>query len=96
MSSKKKRKKLKEQYNPKNKIGYNFFYKDYFHDRDLILEYFKNNPNIKITCQELINNINLEFDTSSSVSKTIKAINNYTNYHIESKTGYGGGYIYYA
>lgn len=47
MSSKKYRKKLKEQNNSKNKIEHNFFYKDYLHDRDLILEYFKNNPNKK-------------------------------------------------
>ena len=90
MSSKKKRKKLKEQYTIKepNKM--------YLIDSETVLNYFKNNPNRYITSYEIMNNTHLENDSQSSVSRTIKAINYYTNFNIESKIGGNGGYIYYA
>ena len=90
MSSKKKRKKLKEQYTIKepNKM--------YLIDSETVLNYFKNNPNRYITSYELMNNTHLENDSNSSVSRTIQAINYYTNYTIASKPTRNGGYIYYA
>ena len=90
MSSKKKRKKLKEQYTIKepNKM--------YLIDSETVLNYFKNNPNRYITSYEIMNNTHLENDSNSSVSRTIQAINYYTDYTIESKACRNGGYIYYA
>ncbi|MGN0967463.1 MAG: hypothetical protein ACI4OP_07820 [Candidatus Coprovivens sp.] len=92
MTSKKKRKKLKEQYNNKSKIPNKLFLRD----RELVLNFLKNHPNEFITAQEIINNNNLEFDNTSGVSRTIKAINYYTNFNIQTKKGKNGGYIYYA
>lgn len=92
MSSKKKRKKLKEQYIIKepNKM--------FLIDSKPIIEYFKNHPNKLISSYEIIDNTNLYNNSHSSVCNTIKAINYYTNFHITSKIGgyNGGGYIYYA
>lgn len=90
MTSKKKRKKLKEQYTIKepNKM--------YLIDSETVLNYFKNNPNRYITSYEIMNNTHLENDSQSSVSRTIQAINYYTNYIIESKAVKHGGYIYHA
>ena len=92
MSSKKKRKKLKEQYTIKepNKM--------FLVDSEPVIDYFKKHPNKLISSYEIMNNTHLENDSQSSVSRTIKAINYYTNFKIESKIGgyNGGGYIYYA
>ena len=96
MTSKKYRKKLKEQYNSKNVKQYSLFYKDNAKDRDIIVDYFKNNPNRIITAKELVINNNLKFDTSSSICHSIKYINNNNNLNIQSKKGRYGGYIYYA
>ena len=90
MSSKKKRKKLKEQYTIKEPNEY------FRKDGEVVLNYFKNNPNRYITSYEIINNINLYFNTTSGVSRTIKAIDNYTNYNITTKPARNGGYIYHA
>lgn len=88
MTSKKKRKKLKEQYIIKepNKM--------FLIDSEPVIEYFKKHPNKVISSNEIMNNTHLENNSQSSVSCTIKAINYYTNYHIESKQF--GGYIYHA
>ena len=90
MSSKKKRKKLKEQYTIKEPNEH------FRKDGEVVLNYFKNNPNRYITSYEIINNINLYFNTTSGVSRTIKAIDNYTNYNITTKPARNGGYIYHA
>ena len=95
MTSKKKRKKLKEQYNPK-KTPSKLFNKDSYKDRELILNYLRNHPNEFIKGPEIINNNNLYFNTTGGVSRTVNIINNTTNYHIETKKGRNGGYIYYA
>lgn len=91
MASKKKRKKLKEQYNKKNKEPNKLFLRD----RETVLNYFKNNPNRYIKNQEIMDNNNLSFSSQSSVSRTIKAINYYTDVNIYTKKGKNGGYIYY-
>lgn len=90
MSSKKKRKKLKEQHTIKEPS------KMYLVDSETVLNYFKTNPNRYITSNEIMNNIHLVNNTQSSVSRTIKAINYYTNYNINTKPARNGGYIYYA
>ena len=91
MASKKKRKKLKEQYNNKNKESNKLFLRD----RETVLNYFKNNPNRLITSKEIMENNNILFSSQSSVSSTIKAINDHTDINIQSKKGKNGGYIYY-
>lgn len=95
MSSKKKRKKIKEQYNHK-KSPSKLYNKDSYKDRELILNYLKKHPNKFIKGPEIIANNQLYFDTIGGVSRTVNIINNYTNYHIETKKGRNGGYIYYA
>ena len=90
MTSKKKRKKLKEQYIIKEP---NEHFKK---DGEKILNYLKNHPNELIKGKEIIKNNNLYYDTISGVSRTIKSINYYTNNNIITKSGYNGGYIYYA
>lgn len=90
MTSKKKRKKLKEQYTIKepNKM--------FLVDSKPVIDYLKKHPNKLIPSHEIMSNIHLENDSQSSVSRTVKAINCYTNHHIETKSGKNGGYIYHA
>lgn len=90
MTSKKHRKKLKQQYTKKipNKM--------YLTDREQVLNYFKSRPFQLIKGEEIISNNNLEFDSTGGVSRTIKAIKYYNNVNIESFRGKNGGYIYYA
>lgn len=92
MSSKKQRKKLKQKYTKKipNKM--------YLIDKEQVLDYLKSNPNRKISSYEIMANTNLFNDSQSSVSRTIQAINYYTDYNVQSIIGgvNGGGYIYYG
>ncbi len=90
MSSKKHRKKLKEQYNNKKPI------KMYLVDRERVLDYLKKRPYELVKGQEILDNTNLYNNSIGSLSRTVKAINYYTNEHIETIKGKGGGYIYYA
>ena len=90
MSSKKKRKKLKEQYTIKEP---NEHFKK---DGEKILNYLINHPNEYIKGKEIIKNNNLYYDTTSGVSFTVKSINDYTDYNIKTKPSSNGGYIYYA
>lgn len=95
MSSKKQRKKLKQQYDKKDK-SIMFNRKERLSDRNEIINYFKHNLNRIITANELISHIKLNDDTRSSVSKNIKAINYYTDTNIKTVRGRFGGYIYYG
>ena len=90
MSSKKYRKKLKEQYTIKKPS------KMYLVDRESVLNYLKKRPYELVKGQEILDNTDLYNNSISSLSRTIKAINYYTNEHIESFRGKSGGYIYYA
>lgn len=90
MSSKKYRKKLKEQYTIKKPS------KMYLVDRERVLHYLKKRPYELVKGQEILDNTDLYNSSIGSLSRTIKAINYYTNEHIESFKGYNGGYIYYA
>ena len=90
MSSKKKRKKLKEQYIVKEP---NEHFKK---DGEKILNYLRTHPNKFIKAKEIIQNNNLYYDTTSGVSFTVKSINDYTDYNIKTKPSSNGGYIYYA
>ena len=90
MSSKKYRKKLKEQYTIKKPS------KMYLVDRERVLGYLKKRPYELVKGQEILDNTDLYNNSIASLSRTIKAINYYTHEHIESFKGKGGGYIYYA
>ena len=90
MSSKKYRKKLKEQHTIKVPSEM------YSVDRERVLNYLKKRPYEMVKGQEILDNTDLYNSSISSLSRTIKAINYYTNEHIESFKGYNGGYIYYA
>lgn len=74
MASKKHRKKLKAQYNPKKPV-YRFLLDEHSkHDRELILNYLKANSERIITRYELIENNRLYYKSLSSVSQNIKYI----------------------
>lgn len=90
MSSKKLRKTLKEQYTKKtpNKM--------YLVDREKVLNYLKSKPYEIVKGEEILENTNLYNSSQSSLSQTIKAINYYTDEHIETFRGYNGGYMYYG
>lgn len=90
MASKKHRKKLKDKYANKKPI------KMYLIDRERVLQYLKTRPYEMIKGQEIIDNTNLYNSSIGSLSQTIKAINYYTDEHIESFKGKNGGYMYYA
>lgn len=67
-------------------------------DKEQVLDYLKSNPNRKISSYEIMTNTNLFNNSQSSVSRTIQAINYYTDYYIQPIIGgvNGGGYIYYG
>ena len=90
MSSKKYRKKLKEQHSIKEPS------KMYLVDRERVLNYIKKRPYEMVKGKEILDNTDLYNTSIGSLSQTIKAINYYTNEHIESFKGKDGGYIYYA
>lgn len=74
MASKKYRKKLKAQYNPKKPV-YRFLLDEHSkHDRELIINYLKANSDRPVTSYELIENNRLYYRSSSSVYKNIKYI----------------------
>lgn len=65
------------------------------HDRPLIIEFFKQVPNIWVTSKEIAKNIHLlSAKSQSAISQSIKRINQYTDFKIESKSG--KGYIYHG
>lgn len=96
MSSKKQRKKLKQQYFNKKEQYIFHDYNQVINDRELIMEYFKANPNIIIKSKDIMANINLYDNSQSSISRTIKMINNYSNVFINTIRGSNGGYVYYG
>lgn len=91
MTSKKYRKKLKEQYDRKQPRMPS---KVFLQDREEILNYLKTKQYELVSSTEIIANTNLNFPSQGSVSNTIKAINYYTDEYIEAKRG--KGYIYYG
>lgn len=96
MSSKKQRKKLKEQYNKNKKTLTLTFHnqQQVKKDIDQVLSFLKTKPNNIVTRKEIINNTTLYDDSKSSVSRMIQAINYYTDSYIE--TVKGRGYIYHG
>lgn len=97
MSSKKYRRKLKEQYNHKQHNSYLFHdYNKLQEDRELILNYLKENPNTVIKRRELINNLPLNYDGLNEITSAIKHIIKEYNASIFTKSGYNGGYMYYG
>ena len=97
MSSKKKRKKLKEKYNPSKYNKYQFHeYNKLQEDRELIYNYLKENPNTTITRSQLIENLPLNYNELNAITSNVKHIAQHYKVFIVSKKGYNGGYIYYA
>ena len=92
MSSKKHRKKLKELKTEKKPS------KMFLSDREQVLNYLKTKPYEIVKGQEILDNTNLTYNSIGSLSRTVKAINYYTNECIQTfKGGRGknGGYMYY-
>ena len=97
MSSKKYRKKLKEQYNHKQHNSYLFHdYNKLQEDRELIYNYLKQNPNTLITRSQLIKNLPLNYNELNAITSNVKYITQHYKVSIISKKGRNGGYIYYA
>ena len=97
MSSKKHRKKLKQQY---NKNTYNF--KPKFnnsdkiqHNRDAIYKYLKERPNTYVTSDELVENCNFNNVNKTEIHYLINHVRRFYNIVINSKRGRNGGYMYY-
>lgn len=70
------------------------FLQDLLHDRPLIINFFKRNPNTLITSKDLMKYLNLTVRSPSSVSVGIKLINRDTDFKIESIRGHG--YVHYT
>lgn len=96
MSSKKHRKKLKEQYNPRNKKKY---YTPYLltdeakHDRESILTYLKSNPNRTVSSTELMRNAYLLACSRSTISRNISYIKEYEDSHVITVSCRGYMYV---
>lgn len=92
MSSKKYRKKLKEQY---NKPKFHFLDKDHYaeEDREKILTFLRENPNEYFTSTELMNYAHLYYCSTSTVSLNIRYIKENFDANILSKRGKGYMYV---
>lgn len=89
MSSKKYRKKLKEQKNEKKPS------KMFLKDREQLINYLKKRPYEIVKGQEILDNTNLSYNSIGSLSRTVKAINYYSDDYIQTFKGKNGGYMYY-
>lgn len=89
ISSKKHRKKLKELKTEKKPS------KMFLTDREQVLNYLKTKPYEIVKRQEILDNVNLTFNSIGSLSRTVKAINYYTDECIQTFKGRNGGYMYY-
>ena len=89
MSSKKYRKKLKEQKNEKKPS------KMFLKDSEQVINYLKTKPYEIVKGKEILDNTDLIYNSSGSLTQTIKSINYYTNNHIQTFKGKNGGYMYY-
>lgn len=95
MSSKKKRKHLKETYQKQNKVKNlpgNFLYKEYSQP---VLNYLKDNKYKYVTGKEICTNTNYTGGLSN-ISSIIKGLIYYDNEPILTKKGRGAGYMYYG
>lgn len=90
MSSKKQRKKLKDNHTNKKPI------KMYLIDRKQVIDYLKTRPYELVKSQEILDNTNLYNSSIGSLCQTIKAINYYTDEYIQSFRGKNGGFMYYG
>ena len=96
MSSKKHRKKLREQYN--NPRDYKPVYHDVYklkQDREAIINYLKERQNTYVTSDELVKNCNLNYGTKTEIHHSINYIRKYDNIAISTKRGRNGGYMYH-
>lgn len=93
MSSKKYRKKLKDQYNPKKKNNWYETDKNAERDREIILNFLKVNANHYVTSYDIMENNILYFNSQSSVSSNIKYIRENMNVNIISISGKGYQYV---
>jgi hypothetical protein len=73
---------------------YSPFRQALLHDRPLIINFFKEYPNTIITSTDLMNYLDLEASSQSSVSVGIKLINKETD--LEITTIPSKGYVYYT
>ena len=89
MSSKKHREKLKSLKTEKKPS------KMFLDDRETLLNYLKTRPYEIVSGQEILDNANLNFNSSGSLSRTVRAINYYTDEYIQAIKGKNGGYMYY-
>ena len=93
MASKKHRKKLKAQYNPKKPV-YRFLLDHHSeHDRELIINYLKANSERPVTSYELIENNRLYYRSSSSLYHNIKYIRENIDANIITVRGKGYQYV---
>ena len=96
MSSKKHRKKLKQQYNnPKTYKSSNDYEKKRLHDMGTIYNYLKQNQNTYVKISELMKNCDLYFCDKNAICALVKKIIQYYNAPIISKATRNGGYMYY-
>lgn len=95
MSSKKKRKHLKETYQKQNKVKNlpsDYLYKEYSQP---ILNYLKDNKYKYVTGKEIYTNTNYSGGLNN-ISSAIKGLIYYDNEPILTKKGPKGGYMYYG
>ena len=90
MSSKKYRKKLKEQKNEKKPS------KMFLKDSEQVINYLKTRPYEIVKGQEILDNTDLIYNSSGSLTQTIKSINYYTNNYIQTFKGKNGGFMYHV
>lgn len=94
MSSKKHRKKLKEQYNPKKKKKSSYFQtNESKEDRENILAYLKDNSNRIVTSMELMRYAYIQANSSSSISRNINYIKEFEDTHVTSIPHKGYMYV---
>ena len=65
----------------------------HLHNREIVISYFKDNPNVFVTGKFLSTLPNVKVNFPSQFSSIIKRINQYTDFKIEPKKG--KGYIHY-
>ena len=95
MSSKKHRKKLRQQYYNLKDLKLSHEENKLIHDRDAIYNYLKEKPYTHVTSDVLIENCDLYHTNKTQISTIIKHVIKCYNVVIDSKRGRKGGYMYY-
>lgn len=96
MSSKKHRKKLKQQYyNVKNYNLSRDTENKLVHDMDTVYHYLKEKSNTYVNSDDIIKNCDLYFTNRTQISTIINHVIKCYNVVIVTKSGRNGGYMYY-